>query len=836
MKDKIFESIINDIGDHIYLKSPFSEDRWINFFNIHASHLPPNSPTFHLPPTLPKKGPGISSRRVDTFLFPSFVKAPTSPTPTTATSMHAHAPNLSSTTSSMMDPESFMLYHDDPVDASMQGHESLEFDSLHFITLCLEALLWMGQLVEGLSQLKQRIPSEVFQLIERNVLEFKEKTWVFLPASYFHLMDTHALRDLHAKEAKLLVLRDHFLTLFSKLESTMECHKLICNVVDVMAQRDRVSKFNMDPESLPVYTMGDVWTAIQNELQRFLMNHLTSQGTTSEFMVIDLFKELSPVTQLFQFNQSSTYASILSFYQSQIQVPSPTLVNHVHDPYASDKFMEHTLLYPPDLEFISTLYTPTVDFFHRMASFSSLMSPTESSEFLDDFILTTYIPSIEAKVQSHVHKYINGSDGFILSDNNLLQSSTCLLSLIKSLCATINNVPFHRQEYIRMIQDVLSKYAEKCQSKYQSCTVNSLDQQSIFTVAGIWAQNQEFYNILTKNTYFRNEPLDVKSNERCSTEEILMESNFRSDRSFERSELQFHKKKIELLACLRVSLKWFKQEVQQLMETKVDDALEIADLELLSENFESQENFSSSESMTYSPSSITTGEDPLLMVPANQQQTISEILKSYDTLSNLCLVTLHIELRTHSIYFLDLAMREGSYYIMEDTVDPEPYILQLNNDLMLFEEIVSKTLPPFEARFVFDGLPMLFTHYFISNAHYIRRLNQQGALKMIKSIRALHQNLLNLDLCEEFQLDHARKYYEMFMEGVDNILKKIEDREPVFTLTEYKTMIHFMLDIPSLPDLIRSEDITTSATAEKNMEYYHEVVKKLSTFFDDLRP
>ncbi|KAJ1505259.1 hypothetical protein HMI56_001223 [Coelomomyces lativittatus] len=272
------------------------------------------------------------------------------------------------------------------------------------------------------------------------------------------------------------------------------------------------------------------------------------------------------------------------------------------------------------------------------------------------------------------------------------------------------------------------------------------------------------------------------------------------------------------------------------METKVDDALEIADLELLSENFESQENFSSSESMTYSPSSITTGEDPLLMVPANQQQTISEILKSYDTLSNLCLVTLHIELRTHSIYFLDLAMREGSYYIMEDTVDPEPYILQLNNDLMLFEEIVSKTLPPFEARFVFDGLPMLFTHYFISNAHYIRRLNQQGALKMIKSIRALHQNLLNLDLCEEFQLDHARKYYEMFMEGVDNILKKIEDREPVFTLTEYKTMIHFMLDIPSLPDLIRSEDITTSATAEKNMEYYHEVVKKLSTFFDDLRP
>jgi hypothetical protein len=46
---------------------------------------------------------------------------------------------------------------------------------------------------------------------------------------------------------------------------------------------------------------------------------------------------------------------------------------------------------------------------------------SEYGRFLDDFILSTYIPSLEGKVQHHVSKYINGPDGFVVGNGNLLQ-------------------------------------------------------------------------------------------------------------------------------------------------------------------------------------------------------------------------------------------------------------------------------------------------------------------------------------------------------------------------------------------------------------------------------
>lgn len=58
-----------------------------------------------------------------------------------------------------------------------------------------------------------------------------------------------------------------------------------------------------------------------------------------------------------------------------------------------------------------------------------------------------------------------------------------------------------------------------------------------------------------------------------------------------------------------------------------------------------------------------------------------------------CLFTLRLEIRCHAIFYLDLAIREGSYHLDEDDPAPDPYIDTLNADLSSIEDIISKSVP-----------------------------------------------------------------------------------------------------------------------------------------------
>lgn len=47
-----------------------------------------------------------------------------------------------------------------------------------------------------------------------------------------------------------------------------------------------------------------------------------------------------------------------------------------------------------------------------------------------------------------------------------LQSAVALITVIQSLCRTMHNMPFHTEEYVRLIEVVLLKFYEKCYQKF----------------------------------------------------------------------------------------------------------------------------------------------------------------------------------------------------------------------------------------------------------------------------------------------------------------------------------------------------------------------------------
>ncbi|ORZ31982.1 Sec8 exocyst complex component-specific domain-domain-containing protein [Catenaria anguillulae PL171] len=935
LREAIFEAIVSDINAHIYLKSPYCEDRWLTFLGSSAAggdtpHATSRAPAASLQPPPSARGPcrrSVAHGRKESLGGSAALDSPLSATPLGSTGL-----GLGDADEDGGDDFGFAR--------EPGAEENPEADSLGFITLCLEALTRLGMLAPGLAEIRQRMNKELFVMIEKCITEANE---AYVASQYappaaaasspsgrgggglvFAIADKHLLRDVRAKEARFEALRKLVTTVFAKLDAVMEGHKLTCNMVDAMSRRPNFATFGNagGDQWEPVYSVEDVAFVVHEELQSILMDYLRPKGSTSEVLLSDMFKPQpppKPATQfpdgsfppasLFKFGQSSAFSSVSKFYTSHMPPPPPPAAatangsqvqqpqeSHVIDRYASSKTMNHTTMFDADLEFICVVYRPTCDFLARLVRLSG--NRAANAAFLDDYVLSMYIPSMENKVQGHVSKYVNGPDGFVVGEDNLLQSATCLFSLIQSMCATVWQVPFRSDEYLRMIEDILVRYVERCFAKYRMCVTTTppngtMDDPTAADggedasmaghgecVSGAWARNPDLLQIVCQNTHFRGEALNAEMNERYNVQEILMQARLCNDRSFQRHELIFDKKKLELLAYLRSSLKWFRDQIIKLMETNVDDALlttgslsnSLVDLHAshtdlatttgaggsLSNVASAAINLTRPTRTIGSPDGGSGDADDsssslrMLTVPRSHGARFREILDAYQALADSCAVTLHLEVRVHAMYHADLAMREGTYFVegagastgagtrssswslaggddpaADVAIEPEPYVLQLNADLGVMEELCLRILPMSDAMFVFDGVGLLLTHYLVANVRYLRRLNHAGVRKMVTSIRALHQHLLHADLCRDVRLDHARRYYELYFMGAERMLDDIADHGARYTLDEYRNMLDFMCDVSTLGDRLASESKAVSMAAAKTQKEYREWRRRL---------
>jgi hypothetical protein len=80
------------------------------------------------------------------------------------------------------------------------------------------------------------------------------------------------------------------------------------------------------------------------------------------------------------------------------------------------------------------------------------------------------------------------------------------------------------------------------------------------------------------------------------------------------------------------------------------------------------------------------------------------MFNSLQIFSDTCLLTLRIEIRCHAFFFLDLAFIEGNYELEDEPSELDPYIIELNQDMVKAEEAISSIMPLDRVRFVFEGM------------------------------------------------------------------------------------------------------------------------------------
>ncbi|KAJ9088766.1 exocyst subunit [Entomophthora muscae] len=485
---------------------------------------------------------------------------------------------------------------------------------------------------------------------------------------------------------------------------------------------------------------------------------------------------------------------------------------------SSNLSTEHRLLTSPDIYNIAVLFPHTVLFLDKV---QSLLQDKESSSagtsaFLQDFFSSTFLPQMELKAQQHLKLATTGSHAFQTSTKHksshgrpLLNCVGELISLVGNLCSTLQSLPFQREEYIRIIESVLEVFLEKCEACFKGIIVNGQmdEERGGAIVSSIWAQSPEIVSLfsthpyikrraasllnpkaMTSNidsnhqydSYFSNESNHVSLSQ-LNEKEMEIELQLKQKRSLHTSELLFDNKKLSLLATLSHSMKWFVAQVNQMIgtsQTVNSSQSNVFDPIIASELAQTHKN-----SSMWSLAQITNHFDSLL--------------DRFEKLADLCLITLRIEFRCHTVYYLDLAVREGNYYIPHhSSISPDTYVTTLNSDLAICEESLHNNLTTDDLRFVFDMLASFMSRVLIStdNVRNIGKMSQRGLEKMFLNIAALQQSLTSLEFFGDKGLAQAHSFYSLYDLDLEKFAERAQDQGLLFSHSEYKSLLDLTLE------------------------------------------
>ena len=164
-------------------------------------------------------------------------------------------------------------------------------------------------------------------------------------------------------------------------------------------------------------------------------------------------------------------------------------------------------------------------------------------------------------------------------------------------------------------------------------------------------------------------------------------------------------------------------------------------------------------------------------------QRYAKVPNMYRQLKQTLLGTMRTELRTKTIYYIGLAIAEGSYVVDAVSLDPDPYIVDLNTELAACHEVYRETVLPHSHRYLFDGLDTLMDDLLVAAIERVRAVNRHGVTKMVRNILSLQQNLKNIVAAPlAVQLEHSKRMWELVARDPETWIRA---PEPSFTADQY---------------------------------------------------
>ncbi|PHH82998.1 hypothetical protein CDD82_4013 [Ophiocordyceps australis] len=696
-----------------------------------------------------------------------------------------------------------------------------EADTFYYISLLVEGLNKLGRLQNAVEILKQRLPVELFGVVNETINEVDQRHPSSLRGG---AGKTEQVRLYGSRETQLRadVIYDLLWTLYGKFEAIGEGHRVFHESIKSLIRREGAGN-----NSALLGSFKELWNLYQNEIRSLLHNYVTTDA--------DVYQFDSPATggavngkketmreHLFKFSEAdSKSVDMTTEYDAlegiiQATVPGLTSNSRKADSKRSRAVIEggisrrdrasglgaarqtvgsYRSLVDPSVFNMSILLPPTLVFLQRLKSIvppGSDLATGALTTFLDNFLVNVFQPQLDETL-GKLSETVLGVSGSFSQDpawrqwapRPVFKGATAFFEVVTAFCRMLGTIP-PDQALSSLIVTQMLRYYDRCFGWYRSLVTKTQDQatdsSNLRASARFSLQPGEVQE--TMKRLWTSEELDK---ELLDKEVHLLIENTNENR-LEMDDVIQDRDTISSLCLLYTSMKW--------LAAKVSGLRHITQHETDSSRQSLPKRASRRWTLMNDPNKAVSDQGPVYL-PLTQEtvQTFDNIITSYEELAGTALLTLHMEVRCRIAYSLRMALSpDVAPYLLEQEVrEPDPQILSLNLELVLFDETIVRFLREREIDFIRTGLGLLINCYLVSNAWMASPMNSKGCGRMQLNILVLQQNLKNIE--EGVDLGRAADYFGLYDQGPDAIIKRAQlDREQggggeSFTYEELKALI-----------------------------------------------
>lgn len=721
--------LIEELHNHLYLKSPYCEDRWMAYAKSNDKRT--------------GSGPFSDAELRQMYVFL------------------------------------------DQIDLSMPMKDDIlrnpEADSFQYIYMIVESLQKLGKIEAVVDSIEERLPVELFKVVERSNTEVQQRypnasktpSKAVLPDELF-LPET--------SNAPILV--DFLSTVYAKFEAIAEAHRVVHDVVAGISKRE-AGFVN------PKLTRGfkELWKLYQSEMRSLLHDYLSTGGSASSrsgqayASEGNMFRYQRDKAKkcVFKLDQIDSGAADIKPQRDELVavwqkfVPglvslsrsdtTPTMSSaNIGDSSAAG----HKLLVEPNVFNIGCLLPPSVMFLNRLKGIvppnADIVVSTLSS-FLNDFLINVFHPQLEYTLADFCSQSFTQLDAF-QQDQNWSQVSTKpvfkgtvkFINIITAFCKMLDELT-HDQIFSQLLITQMNNYYDKCNTWYNALVTRAQaesDGRRLKASAG-FAETGELSAVASR--LWESEDKDTSS---LINEETTALINAIKRSPLEASDLISDRKGQAQLFLLYTSMKWLASRSKQLRR--------ISEKATNSSNRRDSTMPVIKRSLTTSLLDKSSDDHNHVYLPLSSETAnlFDGVVGAYQELADLALCTLHYELRCNIIHKLDQSVR-GSFIYANKVETPDEDVLGLAVDLLEFDQEVKVYLQPAEHIFITRGCSNLIDSMLVhALTHSVSSMNEPGNEHLQLNTRVLYHNLLNIEPAADLSRTFA--LLEMFTQGPNAIL------------------------------------------------------------------
>lgn len=481
-----------------------------------------------------------------------------------------------------------------------------EADTFYYIELVVESLNKLGRLESAVNTIKQRLPVELFGIVNETNTEVDQKHPSSLRGGIANSQGNQAF-GARENSVRADVIYDLLWTLYAKFEAIAESHRVFHDVVKAIIRREDVTN-----SSALLGGFRELWNLYQNEIRSLLHNYVTTDADVYQFNSSPKLggsKQVSKRETLFQFADADSKSIQMTTEYQELEgiiraaVPGlmsgrkpgadgrklpgrmdSTVERHGSRRIASTAFDSkngvigaHKSLVEPSVFNMSLLLPPTLGFLQRLKIIvppgSDLVTSTLTS-FLDNFLLNVFLPQLDETLGKLSDSVFEESDSFQqdphwtkVARRPVFKGASAFFALITSFCRMLDTIP-HDQALSQLIITQMMRYYDRCYDWFRSLVSRVRDSDGTTlklsaslaqgpgdihdTLQKLWTSEEADRQLLEKETGL----LILQTNETPMTLDNIIQD----------------RETISSLCVLYTSMKWLAIKIDQLRHITRNDA------------------------------------------------------------------------------------------------------------------------------------------------------------------------------------------------------------------------------------------------------------------------